>query len=151
MWAALEKRLGKWAFSQTNADGRRLDWVLSAFICFHLRLIFLFIMCERLSLYCGLPRGNVEISAPEAQKLMPLRRIENEEVFTTALNLTFSPGRRNSQRTRLVLWRAVRQIQSRVLQRGGGRFLGALASRRRVPVFGFRLAGGTPALPGGSW
>jgi hypothetical protein len=33
----------------------------------------------------------------------------------------------------------------------GAQFLGALASRRRVPVFGFRLAGETPALPGGSW
>jgi hypothetical protein len=32
-----------------------------------------------------------------------------------------------------------------------GSFLGALASRRRVPVFGSRLAGETPALPGGSW
>jgi hypothetical protein len=29
-------------------------------------------------------------------------------------------------------------------------FLGALASRRRVPAFGSRLAGGTPALPGDS-
>jgi hypothetical protein len=32
-----------------------------------------------------------------------------------------------------------------------GKFLGSLASRRRVPVFGSRLAGGTPALPRGSW
>ncbi len=30
-------------------------------------------------------------------------------------------------------------------------FLGALASRRRVPVFGSRLAGGTPTFPNGSW
>jgi hypothetical protein len=36
-------------------------------------------------------------------------------------------------------------------RRVGTEFLGALASRRRVPVFGFRLAGEMPALPGGSW
>jgi cyclophilin family peptidyl-prolyl cis-trans isomerase len=47
---------------------------------------------------------------------------EHEDVFTTALNLTFSPGRRNSKRELLVLWRALRQIQSQVLQRGGGCF-----------------------------
>jgi len=33
----------------------------------------------------------------------------------------------------------------------GNADLGALASRRRVPVFGSRLAAGTAALPGGSW
>ena len=33
----------------------------------------------------------------------------------------------------------------------GAPFLGALASRRRVPIFGSRLAGETPALPGGLW
>jgi hypothetical protein len=43
------------------------------------------------------------------------------------------------------------QLWTRIGAMNRARFLGARASRRRVPVFSSRLAGGTPALPGGSW
>jgi hypothetical protein len=64
----------------------------------------------------------------------------------------FQVGRHKTLHERRVWKPATQQTWNSALHAStgsGAHFLGALASRRRVPVFGFRLAGGTPALPGG--